>query len=460
MSKSLPGGPAPRPLARRTVLRGLGTAVALPWFSAMGPLASLGGTARAAEATEVPVRGAFVFVPNGVHLPTWTPKSEGADYELPPTLEPLARHRDDLLVLSGLTLDGGRAHGDGPGDHARAAASFLTTAHPVKTGGSDIRAGVSVDQLAARRFQGVTRFPSLELGCERTLLSGECDSGYSCAYSSNVSWRTPTSPMPKEIDPRRVFERLFQFGRPGDSAEARERRLRTRRSVLDYVRGDTKRLERDLGTTDRRKLDEYLVGVRELERRLEAVADDGGGAPAGAEAPDGIPRDHGAHIRLMADLIVLAFRTDTTRVVTLMFGNAGSNRTFPQLGVPEGHHGLSHHGGDPKKNEKLRLIDRYHVEQLAYLLDGLRSTTEGPDERPLLESAAVLYGSGLADGNKHDHADLPVLLAGRAGGAIRPGRHLRRPTETPMANLYVTLLGALGTPTERFGDSTGALDVT
>lgn len=458
MNKSLPGGPAPRKLPRRTVLRGLGTALSLPLLGAMSPAVSWAADDDA-PASVLPTRAAFLFVPNGMHMPAWTPSTEGAGYELPATLAPLADLRDEILVLSGLTLDGGRAHGDGPGDHARAAASYLTAAHPVKTGGTDIHVGVSVDQVAAAQLGDATRFASLELGCERTLLSGECDSGYSCAYSSNISWRTPSSPMPKEIDPRRVFERMFRFGRAGDGEEARARRLRHRKSVLDYVRGDSRKLHGRLGRSDRHKLDEYLDGVRALERRIEDVEQNGDGAPGGTEAPTGIPRDHGAHLRLMSDLLVLAFRTDTTRVVSFMYGNAGSNRTFAHLGVPEGHHGLSHHGGDPEKNEKIRRIDHFHVEQLAYLLNRLRSTTEGADETPLLDQTMVLYGSGLSDGNRHNHEELPVLLAGRGGGAVRPGHHRRFPAETPMANLYVSMLQGLGLPTKRFGDSTGALPI-
>ncbi len=442
-----------RALHRRTVLRGLGVAMALPFLDAMRPAMAW---AQEGSATVTPTRLLFVFVPNGKHMPTWTPKGEHG--ELPWTLEPLRPHREDVLVLSGLAIDGGRAHGDGPGDHARSAASFLTTAHPVKTGGAGIRAGISVDQVAAEHLGRSTRFRSLELGCERGGQSGQCDSGYSCAYSSNVSWRTATSPNVKEIDPRLVFERLFMSVRDGESATDAARRLRSRGSVLDFVLQDAKRLSGKLGPSDRRKLDEYTTGVRELERRLRMIEQArGDGAVLPIDRPAGIPRDHQEHVRLMLDLIVLAFRTDLTRVATFMAGNAGSNRSYRWLGVPEGHHGLSHHGKDAKKREKIRKIDRFNVEQLAYLLERLRARDE--DGAALVDSSLVLYGSGIGDGNRHNHDQLPLLLAGRAGG-VRPGRHLRSGHNTPAANLYLSMLRAAGVPAESFGDSKRPLDLT
>ena len=444
-------------LSRRTFLRGAGAVLALRVLDAMRPALAWAAVAAPPAA---PVRLMFVFVPNGVHQATWHPAAAGAEFALPWTLEPLAPVREHVTVLSGLTLDGGRAHGDGPGDHARAASSFLTTAHPVKTGGAGIRAGVSVDQVAARTIGSATRFASLELGLERGAQSGECDSGYSCAYSSTISWRTPTTPNAKEIDPRLVFERLFLDRREGESPADAARRLRARASVLDHVREEAGRLTRDLGPGDRAKLDEYLTGVREIERRIAvaAKARDEDGVDLPLDRPAGIPRDPREHLRLMLDISVLAFRSDQTRVVTLMVGNAGSNRSYPWLGVPDGWHGLSHHGGDAEKNEKIRKIDRYQVEQLAYLAARLRDARDG--DGSLLDSTLLTFGSGIGDGNRHNHDTLPILLAGRGGGAVRPGRHVVHPKETPLANLFVTMLRAAGVEAPSFGDSTGALDLS
>jgi len=430
-------------LDRRTFLRGCGTAVALPFLDAMLP--------RAWAAPAAPRRLAFLFVPNGIHMPDWTPATEGGDYALPHLLEPLAALRGDVAVLTGLAHDKARANGDGPGDHARSAAVFLTGAQPFKTAGANLRAGVSVDQVAAHRLGAATRFPSLELGCEPGLQAGSCDSGYSCAYSSNISWRTPQLPMAKEVDPRLLFERLFEIGPGPQTAAARARRLAERSSILDYVRDDARRLHARLGRGDRAKLDEYFEGVREIERRLEMAA--GGNADAGAAGlapPAGIPREYAEHVRLMYDLLVLAFRLDLTRVATFMLANEGSNRSYDFVGAPDGHHNLSHHGGDRVKIDKIRRINRFHTEQLAYFLGRMK-------ENGLLDSSLVVYGSAISDGNAHNHDNLPILLAGRGGGTFEPGRHLAFAPRTPLCNLYVSLLDATGTPTPRFGDSTGPL---
>lgn len=442
---------------RRSVLRGLGAALALPWLEAMG--AGVGSAwADAPGPGGPPRRLVFLFVPNGVHMPDWTPQQTGADFRLPWILEPLAPHRSSLLVLSGLAQDQARAHGDGPGDHARSVAVFLTGAHPVKTPGANIRVGVSVDQVAARVLGAQTRFASLELGVERSARSGSCDSGYSCAYSSNVSWRTPTTPMAKEIDPRLVFERLFRDGRPGEGSEQRTRRLALRRSILDVVGEDAAALRARLGGTDRAKLEEYLEGVREIERRIETIERQraaGLEPTAEFQVPRGYADERTTHVRLLLDLIVLALRTDSTRVATFMFGNGGSELSHPFLGVPEGHHSLSHHGNDPAKQERLRRINRYHVEQLAYLLERLAQVREG--EGSLLDQTMVLHGSGIRDGNRHDHDDLPILLAGGGGGTLAGGRHLRAAHGAPLNNLFLSLLDRVGAPTESLGDSTGRL---
>jgi len=443
-----------REISRRTLLRGLGTAVALPWLEAMAPAA--GVAAAGATAGHAPKRMAFLYVPNGAHMAAWTPKEEGAGFELPFILEPLKTFKDDLLVLSGLAQSGGEAHGDGGGDHARSLASFLTGVHPLKTD-TNIRAGVSVDQVAAQKVGSFTRFPSLELGIERGAQAGACDTGYSCAYSSNISWRTPSSPMAKEVNPRLVFDRLFTAPGAGVSGSQRVRRDFYRRSILDFVSEDATQLRNRLGTTDRRKVDEYLTAVRELEIRVagagkgEPAAD----LPANARRPPGIPQSYTDHVRLMADLMVLAFQGDVTRISTFVFANEGSTRAYPFIGVPEGHHDVSHHAGDPKKHEKIKTINRFHVEQFAYLLGKLKAIPEG--EGSLLDNTMIVYGSGIGDGNRHNHNDLPILLAGRGGGTIKTGRHVKYGRNTPLNNLYVSMLHRMGAPTESLGDSTGPL---
>lgn len=439
-----------RSIPRRTFLKGAGAALALPWLEIMRPAAL---PAAEALAGKPPVRMAFIFVPNGVIQADWKPKTEGADYTLPWTLQPLASHKQDLLVLSELTQDNGRAKGDGAGDHARAASSFLTGAHPVKTAGADIRVGMSVDQLAASRLGDLTRLPSLELGIEAGRNAGNCDSGYSCAYSSNISWKTPTTPMAKEINPKLVFERLFG----ADEADPKERARRDayRQSILDLVADDARRLQNRLGKTDRRKLDEYFTSVREVEQRIarsaQAIAD----RPEDFTLPDGVPREFQEHVRLMYDLLVLAFQTDTTRIATFMVGNAGSNRAYTMIDVKEGWHSLSHHGNDKAKTDQLKKIDRYNIEQFAYFLQRLKSVKEG--DGTLLDNSMIVYGSGLGDGNRHSHHDLPILLAGRGGGRIQSGRHIRYAPETPMNNLFLTMLDILGADVEKFGDSSGRL---
>lgn len=440
-------------ISRRTALKGLGTALALPWLDAMRP-----AMAFAAEQV-APLRLGFLYVPNGVHLQDWKPTAEGADYQLPWILEPLQNVRNDFSVMSGLTHRKAEANGDGGGDHARALTTFLTGTQARKTHGADIRAGVSVDQLAARGVGRMTRFASLEIGCDAGAQSGNCDSGYSCAYSSNIAWQNDTMPLAKENNPKLVFERLFTNGRPGESTEARIKRERYNKSVLDFVLDDAARLRQRLGITDQRKLDEYLTAVRELETRIAkaAAAPDTGlsASPAGMAPPAGVPKDYGEHIRLMGDLIALAFRTDTTRVATFVLANEGSNRSYPFIEVPEGHHELSHHGGDAKKHEKIRKINRFHVEQFAYILEKLKSIPEG--EGSLLDNCMIVYGSGIGDGDRHNHDDLPILLAGKGGGSLKSGRHIKFENGTPLTNLYLSLLDRLQVPCDRLGDSTGRL---
>jgi Protein of unknown function (DUF1552) len=437
-------------ISRRTALRGMGVSIALPFLEAMRPAAVRAGSVDRADA---PMRLAFLYVPNGVHLPDWTPRdAAGGGLELSRILEPLRAVKDEVLVLSGLTLNPARALGDGGGDHARAMASFLTGRHPRKTDGADLQAGISVDQLAAREIGSATRFPSLELGCEGGRNGGECDHGYSCAYQSNLSWRGESTPVAKQTNPRLVFDRLF--GAPSGADPARDDRRR--KSVLDFVGEDARRISQSLGTPDRRKLDEYLTGVREIERRLEGARPTVAAGGVKIPRPLGIPADYREHLRLMADLLALAFQSDSTRIATYVFANDGSNRSYPAIGVPDGHHDLSHHGGDPAKQHRIRAINRFHVEQLAYLLQKLKSIPEG--DGSLLDHCLIVYGSGISDGNAHAHDDLPILVAGRAGGTVKTGRHVRCPKETPLTNLYVSILDRLGVTVPGFGDSTGRLD--
>lgn len=438
-------------VSRRTVLRGLGAAVALPLLDAMVPAFAKGDDAAAVS------RFVVVYAPNGKHMPDWTPAAEGDAFRMPYLLEPLEPLRKDVAVLSGLTADGARPHGDGPGDHARAAGAFLTGAHPRKTGGADLRAGVSVDQVAARKLGEGADLRSLELGLEGGRPSGECDSGYSCAYSNNLAWATDTAPLAKETDPRQVFDRLFGDGAQSDADRAR--RAAERRSVLDFALEDATKLRARLGAADRRKVDEYLTAVRELEQRIDRAAAgpaDRANLPVGGLArPAGPPGDFREHARLMYRLIVLALRTDRTRVVTLMLGNEGSNRSYAFLGVPEGHHDVSHHGGDAAKQAKIRAINRFHVEEFAAFLTALRDAKE--DASSVLDRSLVVYGSAISDGNAHDHGDLPILVAGHAGG-FKGGFHRRVKRETPVANLYLSLLDRLNVRATTFGDATGRLD--
>lgn len=451
-------------LSRRTLLRAGGAALALPALDAMLPGGLLSRTAsaaaRAASALApaatgaAPARMLFVFLPNGVETDAWRAPGAGG---LSPVLQPLAPHRQYLTVMTGLCHRNAEAHGDGPGDHARSGACFLTGAHPRKTAGGDIEAGVSVDQVAAAHLRGATRMDSLELGGEPGMTAGNCDSGYSCAYSANISWRGPHTPNGKEHDPRRVFERLFRDGPDGEGAEARARRLALRRSVLDAMRAPLRALDERLGSADRRKMDEYLEGVRAVERRIE-FAERAEREPEGAvgmKRPEGVPADYRDHLRLLADLAVLAFQTDQTRIATFMLANEGSNRPYPFIGVKDGHHDVSHHGGDADKRQKFAAINTFHAEQFAYLLERLRSAQDAAGS--VLDRTLVVYGGAIADGNRHNHDDLPVVLAGGAAlGVNHTGSRAAAPG-TPLCNLYLSMLGRMGVSAARFGDSTGAL---
>ena len=437
-------------IPRRTVLRGLGTALSLPFLEAMLPLSAMAQSVRPRT-----TRMAFMFVPNGIDMANWTPGYEGSLGELPSILQPLADLRSKINVLTGLTQQNAFALGDGPGDHARSTATWLTGVHVKKTAGSDIRAGISADQVAAMYLGKQTRYASLEIGCERGAQAGDCDSGYSCAYSSNISWRGEATPNAKEVNPRLVFERLFGSGTAED-AESRLRREQYRTSILDFVSEDASKLRNQLGTRDQQKLDEYLTAVREIEQRLlKAESSQVKQALVGATRPTGIPSDFGEHIRLMGDMMVLAFQADLTRVCTFMYANDGSNRPYPMIGVADGHHDVSHHGHNPDKLTKKQRIDRFHSEQLAYVLKKLDSVKEL--DGSLLDHSMIVYGAGISDGDRHNHDDLPILVAGGAAGTLKTGRHIKYPNHTPMNNLFLSMLDRVGCPMDKLGDSTGKL---
>jgi hypothetical protein len=440
-------------LPRRTFLRGLGAAVALPLLDSMTPAFAAPSRNAAASATRI----AFLYVPNGIIMKDWTPATEGAGYEFPRTLKPVEAFRDNLLVLSDLDHYNGQSLGDGPGDHARAGATWLTGVHPKKTQGADIRAGISVDQIVAKEFGKQTTLPSLELGLEDNKMVGGCDSGYSCAYSNTLSWSSPTTPLPPETNPRAVFERLFGDGDTTDPV-VRAREARRDRSILDFVTEDAARLGLNLGTADQRKLGEYLDSVREIERRIEMAEKQNAEAEPlpTLDRPSGIPPTFEEHAQLMFDLMTVAFQTDMTRVITVMIGREGSNRTYRSIGVPEAHHGLSHHFNDASKIERLQKIDQHMVEMLAYFLGKMKAAQDG--EGTLLDHSMIVYGSSLSDGNRHIHNRLPVVLAGGGSGRIRGGRHIRYQPGTPMTNLYMSMLDIVGMHPEKIGDSQGKVE--
>lgn len=439
-------------LSRRTLLRGLGTTLALPLLDSMVPALRAAKTTAAAPA----VRLGFVYVPNGIIPGAWTPTTEGTNFEFTRTMKALEPFRERLVVLSGLAQINGRALGDGAGDHARAGATWLTGAHPKKTEGAGIHAGVSADQIAARELGKSTQLASLEVGLDSPSLAGGCDSGYSCAYTNTISWRGPTTPLPMEMNPRALFGRLFGDGDSTDPV-ARMNALKDQGSILDYISGDIDRMETNLGPRDRSKLTEYLESVRDVERRIQKAEEQNATMKMPViERPAGVPADFEEHAKLMMDLQVIALQADLTRVITFMIAREGSNRSYRQISISDGHHSLTHHQNDPGKIEKVTQIDTYHVKLFSYYLDKLQSTRDG--EGSLLDHSLILYGSSICDGNKHTHHDLPLVLVGGAAGQVKGGRHIRFAEETHMNNLLLTMLDKAKVPVpEQLGDSTGEL---
>jgi hypothetical protein len=445
MTRSLTG----KALARRTFLRGVGTAVALPFLDAMAP-----AFASSRLPGKAPARMAFVYVPNGIMPGGWHADYEGKLGALPRILKPLEPLKDDIAILGNLTHNNGRGLLDGGGDHGRCCGGYLTGVH-VRKSMTDIRAGVSCDQIVANHIGRQTKFPSLELGMEDARQAGGCDGIYSCAYTNNLAWRNETQPMPPILNPRELFERLFGSG-VAMTPEARARQARFRRSILDLVTGDTKKLESNLGPTDRRKLEEYLSSIRAIEQQLEKAEKDNAQINPGMEKPYGIPADFGEHFKLMTDMITMAFQADLSRVFTFLVTREGSQRAYHEIGIPDGHHPLTHHDNNPELMEKVTRINCYHVQQFAAWIGRLKSIKEG--DATLLDNSMIVYGAGLADGNRHSHDDLPTLIAGRGGNFIKPGRRIVYRKETPMCNLFATMMDRMGVETDYFGDSTGRLE--
>ena len=436
-------------LPRRTFLRGAGAAVALPLLDAMVP--ALSAVTRTAAS---PVRRlGFVYIPNGAVMQQWTPAEAGSGFELSPILQPLAPYRDQLTVVSGLAHGQAEPLGDGNGEHSRASSTWLNGVHPKQTEGADVRAGITADQLAARHLGRDTPLPSLELAIDLDGLVGNCENGYSCVYLNTVAWRSPTTPLPMENNPRVVFERLFG---DGGTTEQRVAEMRRDRSILDSVTDDLATLEHRIGAGDRSRLDQYLDAIRALERRIQLAEVQSADAELPALArPVGIPETFEGHVKLMFDLISLAYQADLTRVFTFMLGRELGGRTYPHLGVPDPHHGLSHHRSDPEKLDKLTRINTYHMGLFTHLLESLGSAPDG--DGTVLDHSMVLYGGGLGDSNDHAHFDLPELVVGGGSGRLKGGRHLQYPKDTPMNNLLVSMLDKAGLPADQFGDSTGRL---
>lgn len=436
-------------IPRRTFLKGVGATLALPLLDGMVPAMAAVGDSKSAT------RLSFVYVPNGIIMDKWTPATEGAGFEMTPILEQIAPFRDQMLVLSGLDCKNANPQpGEGGGDHERGSGAFLTGAHPRKTAGADIQAGTSVDQIAGMELGKQTELASLELTLDFAEFVGGCDPGYSCAYTNTLCWRSPTTPMPMENNPRAVFERLFGASDSTDPAE-RLARIKKDRSILDAVTQDVARLQTGLGSADRRKLTEYLDAVRDVERRIQKSEQQSSQELPTLARPVGIPATFEEHYQLMADLQVLAFQADKTRVITFLVAHEQSTRPYPEIGIADPHHPLTHHSGNQEKIAKVIQIQTYHAKMFSYFLEKMRSTPDG--DGSLLDHSMIVYGGSISDANVHKHEDLPILLVGGGNGRFKGGRHLRYPKDTPVANLFLALLDNLGVSRESFGDSTGVL---
>jgi hypothetical protein len=448
-------------LSRRHFLRGLGACVALPLFTSLRTgrlLAAETASANnlATTATGAPLRTAFLFFPNGAIPSSWWPAGKGADFQLSRTLQPLEQTRQFVQILGGLNHKTAEPGPDGAGDHARGNGTFLTGVRLNKSA-TNVRAGISIDQAMARQFGHLTRFPSLELTCDAVRKTAGCDSGYSCAYQYNISWRSPSTPTTPEANPRLVFERLFGTGAPGERWANLQRRKQEEQSVLDFVLEEARSMQRRLDVQDKRKLDQYLTAVREIEARIEKTERFGKVKDPAIDTPAGIPTDYGEHVQLMYDMLLLAFQTDSTRVATILLAHDGSNRSFDQIGISEGHHDLTHHQNRKDWIDKVADIDLWYVKQFAKFLEKLQQTKD-VDGKSLLHNSMIFYGSGNADANRHTHNNLPLLLAGAGGGTLTPGRYVEHGSK-PATNLFLSMAHRLGMrDLERFGDSTGALE--
>ena len=436
-------------LNRRTFLRGAGVAIGLPILDAMIP------ALRASQLPgKSPVRAAWFYVPNGIDMRHWLTQGEGAIGDLPKVLKPLENVKQDVLALSNLTSNWGRPLLIGAGDHGRAAASYMTGVEVQRMGSTDVRLGVSVDQVAAKAIGHHTKLPSLEIALEEARQAGNCDNNYSCAYVYNLAWKSETQPLPPISEPRMLFERLFGSD-VIEAPAAYARRLAMRRSILDDVGSETQRLESTLGATDRRKLDEFLSSVREIEKQVERTEKEGVIIDPGIDKPFGIPPSFDEYFKLMSDMLIVAFKADLTRVATFMIGREGSTRSYREIGIADGHHPLTHHMGNQDMLEKVCEINCYHAKLFAQFLERLKAVKEGDSN--LLDQSMIVYGSGIADGNQHTHDQLPTLLCGKAGGSLSPGRHIVYQRETPVSNLFASMLERMDVRPDHMGDSTGRL---
>jgi hypothetical protein len=441
---------------RRRFLKGLGACLALPALESVRPLTLVAAQGKTVAAA-APRRMAFMYFPNGAHQRHWWPTGEGKDFVLARTMQPLEALKGKLQVIAGLDHRNATPGPDGAGDHARANGTFLTGVRVKKTAGGDIKAGTSIDQIVAQQIGHLTRFPSLELSCDAVRKSGNCDSGYSCAYQFNLAWRSPTTPVAPEPNPRLVFERLFGAGPAGQRKEHLKMRQQQQRSILDFVMDDARSLQRNVSARDKQKLDEYLTSVREVEKRIASAERFGAPPDPAVDTPPGIPPNFQEHMRIMYEMLVLAFQTDSTRVATLLLAHDGSNRAFTDIGIPEGHHYLSHHRNNEEMMDKIARIDQWYVQQFAWFLNKMEQTKD-IDGRSLLDNSMIVYGCGNADGNRHTHVNLPIILAGGGGGTLQTGRYLKL-DGVPMANMLLSLADRMGAKSiSQFGDATGKLE--